>query len=287
MVPFGRPTSDTTSEAGPREIFFFTYNGEKQIYKTIPKSFKEDMNLDKLLKQNTLLFPWLKHYRKISDEIVNMVDRYDQLIPFFNQYLWVIGPHTRVSTINQLYDALKSDRLSEVEFDSIMMHSFEKNNFQTIREVINRVKKSNRFPKRKDAIIDCLKSIQILDKSAINIALALLPSLIIQFDAMLTDFAEDRDLKYQPTKLYKSKDSDDRINAILSELSKNNPSPDDLNIINTIDCVLFQFNNQNGPAPLLDSFNRHNIIHGAVADYGKKEHIYRMVSLIDAFYELN
>jgi len=242
--------------------------------------------LQKSMERSVGITHFIDSFSRMADAIKIFNERYDSILPYFQKYYWVISPNTAISTIKRL-DKMRNDkRLPKKEFDRIMIDSFERNNFLLIREVIKCIEGSPRYPKRKKAILDCLSSIQVLEENSINIAHALLPSLIIQFDGMLTDYAKGHKLSYAQRRNYKNPKGNDRINAILIELNKKNTKPEHQIVIKSIDRLLFEFSDSKGRKPFMKSFNRHNIIHGMVAKFGYKQHIYRIVAIIDAFYSL-
>jgi len=236
--------------------------------------------IDKWLTKNRYIF---ENIAKKAAEIAKAYDLSEkEVASILQKYKWFITPGMPLRFIGMLIEIDKVGKGAYKKINELFVSFFLDNNCKEIEIMVLDWVANNLFKKRIKIIKDCLFFVKDnINNGKINVTNVALPTLISQIDGIFSDYlvlkgVQISDIKGMSYERKKNEFDSRKSRVLTSRL-------DDLAKEIFRDIFYQQtFRIQDNPF----DFNRHKIMHGENARYGKKVYLVRAFLLLDYLFYL-
>jgi hypothetical protein len=230
-------------------------------------------------------------FKDFSQYWIKFNDQYDvaetKAVAVLKKYKWFITPSFPMSFVSEVVKLDQRKGRQDKAVNELFISFFEANNWRNLEHLVRGWKNDVLLKKRYKILMDCVGFSKSSQKSKINKANIILPTLITQIDGVLTDYLNSKGIQWgvdyddlidkktgkvrrirRKTQFKKSK-----AQALTTQL-------DDL--ANDIFLnILFQRSQRGKPLATPFTFNRHKIIHGESVKYGRTDYVVRAFMVLD------
>lgn len=225
---------------------------------------------------------WAEQNKRIFDGFSNFWTEFQQKYNIAAQkaagvlrkYKWFITPSISLPFVFKVVKVGEKDDLQDETINNLFIEYFEAENWHNLATMVNSLKNNSLLEKRYKILNDCIETIRVVSKEKINVANAVLPTLITQIDGALSDYMEIKEVAWSGYV--------DRNNKVRANKPKIFPTDEmDNQATDVLLNILFQASQRGHPLNTPFDFNRHKIIHGENVEYGRNDYMIRAFMILD------
>ncbi len=234
-------------------------------------SLLSTIDLDSLSRQ----YSWYNKLDNLEEELNDILVKYQ----------WFVLPEMPLAFIIDIVELSKMENPRKM-INQHFFGYFAYNNFQSLRELVEKWESSRKFrPGRLKIIKDCLNTMINAENGKIPSTL-IVPTLIAQIDGIQSEFLLNNNFKYDVFR-FEHEITGKKMKKMKAWKYAYEPEDVFSDIINDIILdVLFATAIPGKPIKTPINFSRHKIMHGERLDYGTKYNVIRTFLILDFLHDL-
>lgn len=205
--------------------------------------------------------------------------------PYLKKYKWFISPSMPVSAIHNIANAIKRGSVSRKDLTDCFVDYFSKDDWKNTEEMVMEWDTGAFNVARLRVIRNCVSVLRIDKQRGVNVCYAVLPALISQIDGAILDYLEanlpihSKVVSNQKT----SRKKPPKVRKYLGGILPQSPYHDLDELVRYVLLdILYQNSWKDEPLSIAFNFNRHKIMHGEIANYGRKDYVVRSLMILDS-----